>query len=352
MYENHETLRIGDSHLDYVRATQGGVVRLDATSAPSSIGGLCTDGLSACIGIIFVNEDFLRFSLSHTDLAFSEQALLDECSWVGSPCTIYLVRGVYYTNEQFVTQSTFLTKTLPRIRTALENRSEGIRLDVDTYCAYEAGSVAISRSGKIELPENNNHWSLFNRLGYVGEYAGYRLVVNTLNGFALGQQGSYHGLDVQYETDQWTALPVLNQQAKKLIKLFKKNGALGHKFIDENLQGYLDYLSLYEDRCNETNREAISLYKEEKYDKAINLFNQALELRLILDERHETLDQSAIYYNRGSAFMHAGYSIEGCEDLTCCLNIRKSLLASEGLIEKAQIRLEECEEKRARVYQV
>lgn len=80
---------------DFIKASQHGTVRLSPTSSAK---GLATDGMSACIALIFSSETTGKISLSHTPLCPSKEALQKEAQWTGNGTTLTIVRGYHYAN--------------------------------------------------------------------------------------------------------------------------------------------------------------------------------------------------------------------------------------------------------------
>lgn len=109
----------------YIKATQCAVVRLDKNTDPG-IGGLCTDGMSACICMIFQNPNG-RTSLTHTDLTLSDKSMQREVEWVGAPCSVTIVRGNHYGDPVKEEQYEFRSFWIPYMEAAIKKKVGGVR---------------------------------------------------------------------------------------------------------------------------------------------------------------------------------------------------------------------------------
>lgn len=107
----------------YLKASQSAVVRLDRNTDPG-IGGLCTDGMSACVCMIFQNPDG-RMALTHTDLTVSGKSMLREVEWVGPPCSVTVVRGCHYGDPAKERQYQFRSFWVPHMEKAIKDKVGG-----------------------------------------------------------------------------------------------------------------------------------------------------------------------------------------------------------------------------------
>lgn len=269
-------------YANYIKATQGGSVRFDQEITPESIKGLCTDGISACVAIIIINPSNTRFSLTHTPLAVSAQALVNECRWVGNPCNFHLIRGATYRIKDFEEQTDFRTKFLPKIKKAFSDNGLTVSLLIEGYTSYP-GSVAISRHGRIECLPTLSASPItffsgvddlkFKHIGQVAPDGELRHTINMLNQNTLMFYKKEHPLDLQYDVNDWTPFPELDKPARSLIDdirrvdVTKPIADLNDLFARYLRNRALIYLRIEAELITRTNY-ALSLCKKGHYHSA------------------------------------------------------------------------------------
>jgi hypothetical protein len=203
-----------NSYKNYLNTKQRGTVRLEEGVTSSDIEGLCTDGLGTCLGIIIMpsGNQKNRISLTHVDMAVDENAILNECQWVGQSSTIFLIRGKNYSDPTFEAWSKTNTTLVQRLEKAILGRSIKINYRHFSQFTY---ALAVTKKGVIKFPKTPlifgctqaPDWQL-------------RLDINLINVFARNQQpaAGYAGLDLQFNGAQWTQMPALSPISAALVK--------------------------------------------------------------------------------------------------------------------------------------
>ncbi|KAJ1420502.1 hypothetical protein B484DRAFT_481317 [Ochromonadaceae sp. CCMP2298] len=149
----------------YPKASQHGTVRMTRESAAQ---GLCTDGMSACIALIFTSLSSGRASLSHTPLKPSAAACVAEAQWVGegaggggdTECTVVL--GTLYESKQSREQFQ-LPMVLDHIQTCLRGYARVNKPRVATKSC--AAVVCIDKKFRVLVPVLVDPGP-FHRIGY------------------------------------------------------------------------------------------------------------------------------------------------------------------------------------------
>lgn len=310
---------------NYIKATQGGVVRFDKLKTPTTIEGLCTDGTSACLTIIVINNAKTRFSLTHTSLAFKEDSLVNECRWVGSPCMVYFIRGTSYKDNAFEVRSELQAKTLPRLTGAVAKALKDVKFDTTTYRSYP-GSVAINRKGNITcLPATIIRPTMFpnvsfKRIGQACPDIELRHAINMINQYSLMLQNSYHALEVQYDAEQWASFPELELCARAWIDKYRQG--MKSSIADFNIS-LIQYLH-FESSATLLKQQAINDYGQHRYDAASKLLEQFLTKAQQLwgseDEKVAT-----VHYNLGACYEKLGNLKEAHDSFSKCVENRKKL---------------------------
>jgi hypothetical protein len=326
----------------YLKATQGGTVRLDLIKTPSDVAGLCTDGMSACIGIVIISEDKQKISLTHTDLVVSEDAVVQECLWAGQESSVIIVKGKLYSQPGFEKRSEFRTKSIPRILRALTK----VGLELSLFDAEQfqtaSGAVAIDRAGNIQiLPPLRNVF--FQRIGQVAPYIDLRHAVNMVRCYHLQAGMRYHPLDLQYDGLCWTECPGLDETLQTLVKQRAAGWkAMGFESLDEQIDNYLTNFKKLQGEVEQKHGQAIKHYRQKSFKDAIGLFKTALEISGVL--RIESQSKIAtISYNIGSCYKELGENQEAITYLQQTVDIRKELLGEDHeFTKKAADKLEGC----------
>jgi len=181
----------------YLNVTQAGTLRLDSQSTPMEVAGLCSQDFYQCIAIIISNENKTRISFTHTDLVFSEQAVIDECQWIGEPCNITLIQGAQYATYSSDETESLQSSYLPRLKNAISLQGMKCTIDLHLYNA-NAFAVSISRYGEI-----STFVTRVSDFGKQASHIDYRHAVNMMNLWGLiffqkfGPQR--HSFDIQFD---------------------------------------------------------------------------------------------------------------------------------------------------------
>jgi hypothetical protein len=241
---------------NYLNTKQRGTVRLEEGVTPSHIKGLCTDGLGTCLGIIIMPSEGTknRISLTHVDMAVDEQAIINECQWVGASTTIFLVRGNTYSNPAIEAWSRTNTTLIQRLEKAILGRP--IKIDY-RYFSQFTFALAVTKKGELKFPKTPlifgctqaPDWQL-------------RLDINNINVFARNQQpavsyarlgANYAGLDLQFDGAQWTPMPALTPEGAAAIK--NPSSLSGPLAMHAN--SYNKQIGEFNQRKKESKREAL-----------------------------------------------------------------------------------------------
>eukprot|EP01036_Dinobryon_divergens_P024944 gene24942-33439_t len=223
----------------FPKASQYGTVRL----VPDSLtGGIVTDGMSACIAVIFSSAKTGRASLSHTPLMPSKEALLAEASWIGNDAKMTIICGSHYDSAIKREQYCF-----PFVYQVMKDALEGIAtVTLDPRVALR-GCVAVVRDTKhssstststatayhfnIVVPTMKTNSFPFEWIGYAPpdhqphntnlHYVTMMLVNNLEN---LVSEG--HMLFVEFDGFSWLPTPTLNKQCADMVRAFRQSGEL------------------------------------------------------------------------------------------------------------------------------
>lgn len=321
---------------NYLKCSQTGVVRLDNQQTPSNIEGLCTDGMSACVGIIIIGNDSKKISFMHTDLAVREEDIANECAWIGSPCKLYIVKGIFYVNPGFETHVEFNTKTIPRFTKAIRDKGLAVEINTESFKSSN-GAIAVSRTGEIKQPADI-------RVGRPCPYIELRHCINMINADAMVMKGQYHLLDLQYDGTQWTTSPKLTAEALILVSRY----SAGHRFnsetvdLDNNIKNYFVYCEQYSKQAKENNSEGVRYHKSGDYAKAVEAFAKAIQFTLLVSDENNQ-DLVSYYYNLGSAKIKLGDNEGAISDLKNAVNLSIKINGPQHQQTlKIQARLDEC----------
>ena len=328
-----------DKYKNYIKASQGGIVRFTKEGTSATVEGLCTDGTSACLTIIIINADKSRFSLIHTPLCVTEQALMDECEWINAPATMYIIRGVSYRDTEFEKRADFRTIFLPRMQQAIEAKHLNVNIDCSTYTTYP-GSVAIDKEGTIicmpPIQIKNPMNVIFQRIGAASPGIEIRDIIDILNQQSFSLTFRYHPLDLQYDVNHWTECPVLLPQVKELLKQHRTQ-----PHHDINFCYHLNKYIRYEEVTTNLNSKAVELFLEKKYDMAISGFVSTLANGTRLWGRENSTIVS-MHYNLGRCYEEMKDLSQAREHMEQALAICKIVSdeALDNLTSKVMQRLE------------
>jgi hypothetical protein len=209
----------------FINATQNGTVRIDASSA-SPPPGLCTDTLTGCKAIILVGESG-KISLTHTDSSSDIQSLAQEFGWIRKVIKFYLAVNIKTIDKDD------LTGFITALKTDILNNSEFKHIEIEIIDAVN-GAIAISKEGKILIPTYfelglSPYYPL--QIGKTSPYTRLRHHINILNHFCSNKDEI---LDLQYDCDKWTPMPILSQSSQTLIGRCKKR--VKEDFVGKNLK--------------------------------------------------------------------------------------------------------------------
>ena len=235
------------SFASFPKASQHGTVRL---VPDSSTGGIVTDGMSACIAVIFSSTTTGRASLSHTPLMPSKEALVAEASWIGADAEMIVVCGNHYDSAARREQYCF-----PYVFQAMQDALKGFAT-VSLYPQVALrGCVAVVKNEKrrssfstslststnaattatfdftIVVPTFKTNTTSFESIGYAPPghepshsnlyYVTLMLSKNLENIVSEGL-----ALFVEFDGFSWQANPTLTKQCNDMVSAFRKNGEL------------------------------------------------------------------------------------------------------------------------------
>jgi hypothetical protein len=225
-----------DDYKDFPKATQHGTVRL---VPESTVSGLATDGMSACIALIFTSSTTGRASLSHTPLKPSREALIQEAVFVGEGAVLTIVPGTTYADPFKVQQYQFPT-VLQEIKSILK----GIGVEVALYeQVAEQSCVAVKRRGENEFQiicPTGRALGLtpFTRIGY--QPHGYdfldsnNLHYHTLKLEGMIENGMAEGLSLHVEFDglEWVSIRLDDLKLSRFVAEYERtSGKITQEFL-------------------------------------------------------------------------------------------------------------------------
>ena len=318
----HVFVSANPRYAKYLKASQCGVVRLDVDITPAYVKGLCTDGLSACVALIWISRDGKRIALSHTDLAVSGEAIMTECDWIGDNSKMYIIRGRAYQTPAS-SERVLQAGTLPRFRRAIARSSIRVQI-VERHPHATSGAVAVKRNGEIVFPAPAPRPGEFVRVGYSAPLIEFRHAINMLHANLLSQQRAPHGLDVQYDGSQWTSLPEYTDQAYRLVVDRQQSGSAE---IDREIRECSAWHKWCRAELGNISGYATQLYRQQKFVEAIFCYKIVLNIgKTVL--RDESVC-ARCHYNIGSVYHQQKLNTQAIEHLTLALEWRQAHLGDE-----------------------
>ncbi|MEW5314497.1 MAG: hypothetical protein WDW38_005992 [Sanguina aurantia] len=267
----------------YLKASQSAVVRLDRNTDPG-IGGLCTDGMSACVCMIFQNPDG-RMALTHTDLTVSGKSMLREVEWVGPPCSVTVVRGCHYGDPAKERQYQFRSFWVPHMEKAIKDKGM--------------------------------NWV---RIGRPAPMIDFRHSITNMNHAIVNMEGGMFDLDVQYDATRWTKFPLLYPRTAASMSQLEQGGLPASRLKARitqqdgpmavaNFEEAVRDVRLHRDRAEQDlaaiGVEAQAAYEAAKYQAAADLYEHCSVLSAIL-RPEPTYEARTALHNVGRAYMQMG----------------------------------------------
>jgi hypothetical protein len=257
---------IASDYQTFPKASQHGTVR---RTPSSSVKGLATDGMSACVALIFFSPSTGNISLSHTPLRPSKDDLIRHAEWVGPDAILTVVRGSLYADRMFGVRSQF-QEVFRFIEKSLRGYAS-VHLHDDI--ARNGGVAVLANESKNSPPQivigrssSSRSSSGMIRIGYAPD--DHRPGPENIHYSILILNGSFENLTsdlslfVEFDGDKWTGLPELGHNSSLAVAEMKKAGALSSKFLRKLEWNRDDGLSGANASEGELRQAAMSLQNE------------------------------------------------------------------------------------------